>query len=182
MKEFKTNRKESAKSRMLRFIFNHFPAYRRSTGRVSFISGDWMEIHVRIKRSYKNRNYNGTVFGGSIYASIDPIYMLQMIQIFGKPYVVWDKEAVIKFKRPIKRKAIARFIFTEDDIIRIRKTVDREGEYSFNMPIEFVDNTGFVYAEIDKMLYIATKEFYKKKIEKKKLDLQQSIDNNKSTH
>ena len=178
MKEFDTNSVESVKSRMLRFLFNHFPAYRRSTGRVSFISSDWMEIHVRIKRNYKNRNYNGTVFGGSIYASIDPIYMLQMIQIFGKPYVVWDKEAVIKFKRPIKRKAIARFVFTEDDIIRIRETVDREGEYSFNMPVEFVDETGFVYAEIDKMLYIATKKFYKKKIEKKKLDLQNSIANN----
>jgi len=171
MKEFSTNRVESARSRLLRFVFNHFPAYRRSTGRVSFISSDWLEIHVRIKRNYKNRNYNGSVFGGSIYASIDPIYMLQLIQIFGKDYVVWDKEAVVKFKRPIKKKAVAKFEITNETLVSIRETLKNEGEYSFNLPVEFVDNTGFVYAEIDKMLYIATKEFYKVKIEKKKLEL-----------
>jgi len=175
MKEFSTNREESAKSRLLRFVFNHFPAYRRSTGRVSFISGDWMEVHVRIIRSYRNRNYNGSVFGGSIYASIDPIYMLQMIQIFGKNFVVWDKEAVVKFKRPIKKKAVAKFEFTDEIISTIRETLKREGEYSFNLPVEFVDDTGFVYAEIDKMLYIATKEFYKIKIEKKKQELAEKM-------
>ncbi len=175
MKEFSTNRVESLRSRLLRFVFNHFPAYRRTTGRVSFISSDWMEVHVRIVRSYKNRNYNGSVFGGSIYGSVDPIYMLQMIQIFGKDYVVWDKEAVVKFKRPIKKKAIAKFKFTDEIIKEIHDVLKKDGEYSFNLPVTFVDDTNFVYAEIDKMLYIATKDFYKTKIQKKKQELANSL-------
>ena len=173
MKEFKTERKESLYSRWFRFGINHFPAFRRSSGRVRFVSGDWKEIHVRIKRNFRNTNYNGSIYGGSIYAAIDPIYAIQLIQIFGKEYVVWDKKAVIDFKRPIKKKAIARFTFTDELIDTIRKELDKNGEYYFDLPVNFVDETGFVYAEIDKTLFIATKAFYKQKIEKKKLEYAQ---------
>ena len=168
MKEFKTERKESRYSRWFRFGINHFPAFRRSSGRVRFVSADWKEIHVRIKRNFRNTNYNGSIYGGSIYAAIDPIYAIQLIQIFGKEYVVWDKKAVIDFKRPIKKKAAARFIFTDELIDTIKQNLDKEGEYYFDLPVSFVDETGFIYAEIDKTLFIATKEFYKIKMEKKK--------------
>ncbi|MCK5857240.1 MAG: YiiD C-terminal domain-containing protein [Bacteroidales bacterium] len=170
MKEFKTDRKESLHSRWFRFGLNHFPAFRRSSGRVRFISGDWKEIHVRLKRNWRNTNYNGTIYGGSIYAAIDPIYAIQLIQIFGKDYVVWDKKAVIDFKRPIKKKAVAQFIFNDDLIETIRQKLAKKGEYYFDLPVSFVDHTGIIYAEIDKTLFIATKEFYKKKIEMKKLE------------
>jgi hypothetical protein len=171
MKEFKTEREESLYSRWFRFGVNHFPAFRRSSGRVRFISSDWKEIHVRIKRGFRNTNYNGSIYGGSIYAAIDPIYAIQLIQIFGKDYVVWDKKAVIDFKRPIKKKAIAQFIFTDDLIETIRQNLELKGEYYFDLPVSFVDESGFVYAEIDKTLFIATREFYKQKIAKKKQEL-----------
>jgi len=173
MKEFKTHRKESLYSRWYRFGVNHFPAFRRSSGRVRFISSDWKEIHVRIKRNFRNTNYNGSIYGGSIYAAIDPIYAIQLIQIFGKGYVVWDKKAVINFKRPIKNKAAARFIFTDELIETIQQNLDQNGEYYFDLPVYFVDDTGFVYVEIDKTLFIATKEFYKQKIAKKKQEYAQ---------
>ena len=170
MKEFKTEREESLYSRWFRFGVNHFPAFRRSSGRVRFISSDWKEIHVRIKRNIRNTNYNGTIYGGSIYAAIDPIYAIQLIQIFGKDYVVWDKKAVINFKRPIKKKAAAQFIFTDELIQTIQQNLEQKGEYYFDLPVCFVDESGFVFAEIDKTLFIATKAFYKQKIEKKKLE------------
>ncbi|MCK5840431.1 MAG: DUF4442 domain-containing protein [Bacteroidales bacterium] len=173
MKEFKTQREENLKSRWLRFGVNHFPAFRRSSGRVSFISSDWKEIHVRIKRNFRNTNYNGSIYGGSIYSAIDPIYAIQLIQIFGKEYVVWDKKAVINFKRPIKKKAVAQFLFTNELIETIRGKLEKDGEYYFDLPVNFVDHTGFVYAKIDKTLFIATKKFYKAKIEKKKQEFAQ---------
>ncbi len=171
MKEFDTPRKESLHSRWFRFGINHFPAFRRSSGRVRFMSSDWKEIHVRIKRNWRNTNYNGSIYGGSIYAAIDPIYAIQLIQIFGKDYVVWDKKAIIDFKRPIKKKAVARFLFIDSLIKVIKSQLEKEGEYYFDLPVQFVDHTGFVYAEIDKTLFIATKAFYKIKMEKKKQEL-----------
>jgi len=170
MKEFKTHREENFNSRLYRFLLNLFPAFRRSTGRVSFFSSDWMEMHVCIKRNWKNRNYNGSVYGGSIYSSIDPMYAIQLLRIFGDDFVVWDKKATIDFQRPIKKKAIARFEFTEEHIEHIRKTVLKEGEYRFEKQFNYIDKEGFVYATIEKTIYIARKDFYQKKIEKKKLD------------
>jgi len=45
-------------------------------------------------------------FGGSIYGALDPIYMVQLINILGGKYVVWDKAATIKFIRPIKKRCL----------------------------------------------------------------------------
>lgn len=61
-------------------------------------------VKVRIKLSYKNSNYVGSIFGGSLLSATDPILMVQLINILGNKHVVWDKAAAIKFKRPAKEK------------------------------------------------------------------------------
>ena len=33
---------------------------------------------------------------GSLYAAVDPIYMIQLIYVLGEEYVVWDKAAEIR--------------------------------------------------------------------------------------
>tara|TARA_B110000240_G_C13483785_1_gene446463 strand:+ start:476 stop:664 length:189 start_codon:yes stop_codon:yes gene_type:complete len=61
-------------------------------------------VKVRIKLSYKNSNYVGSIFGGSLLSATDPILMVQLINILGNKHVVWDKAAAIKFKRLAKEK------------------------------------------------------------------------------
>ena len=72
---FKTDRKENFNSILNRWYFNFFPAYRRTGARVCFMSADIKEIHVKLRLYWATRNYVGTVFGGSIYGAVDPIYM-----------------------------------------------------------------------------------------------------------
>ncbi len=168
MKEFDTQRKESFYTRLYRFALNLYPAYRRSSGRISFISDDWKEIHVRLKLGIRNWNINMSVFGGSIYASIDPIFAIQLRNIFGKHYVIWDKEAHIVFKKPIKKKVAANFIITDEVIGEIQAGIDKDGEYYLTLPVEFVDLKGNIHMSSTKVVYIATQEAYAKKLEKKK--------------
>ena len=149
-------------------MLNLYPAYRRSSGRVSFISDDWKEVHVRLKLGLRNWNINMSVFGGSIYASIDPIYAIQLRNIFGKHFIIWDKEAHIIFKMPIKKKVAANFIITDEVIEEIQKGLDKEGEYYLSLPVEFVDKKDNVHMSSTKVVYIATQEAYAKKLEKKK--------------
>jgi len=87
-------------------LFNLVPAYRRTGARISFISEDFKEVHLKLRLKWTTRNYVGTVFGGSIYGALDPIYMVQLINILGGKYVVWDKAATIKFIRPIKKRCL----------------------------------------------------------------------------
>ena len=161
MKRFKTDKNENFKSKVKRFAFNLFPAIRGTGGWVSFISDDWRELHIRLPLSWRTRNYVGTVFGGSIYASTDPFYMIQLMKILGKEYVVWDKAALIKFKRPIKKSVYARFLITDEILDEIKGKVKQHGSYDIELPILFEDKEGVVYAEILKTIYIADKTYYK---------------------
>lgn len=158
---FLTSRHENFISRVNRFVFNIFPAYRRGGGRVVFISSDWYEVHVKIGLNWTTRNYVGSVFGGSIYAALDPIYMLQLIKILGDDYIVWDKAATIKFIRPIKTKVMAKFELSYAIVQQILAETKANGKYVITLPVEFRDKGGVVYASATKDLYIATKEYYK---------------------
>jgi len=168
MKHFETNKEENNKSMFKRWAFNLFPAIRRTGGRVSFISSDHKEIHIRLPLNWKTRNYVGTVFGGSIYACTDPFYMIQFMHILGDNYVVWDKSANIKFKKPIKQTVYARFFVTDEMLSEVKEVVSKEGFYNIDIPVNLVDKEGLVYAEIMKTIYIATKAYYRERTKSKK--------------
>lgn len=158
---FKTDKKETFRSRMFRLFFNFFPVYRRTGARVTFISEDTSEIHIKLKLKWTTRNYVGTVFGGCIYAAADPIYMLQLIQLLGDDYVVWDKAASVKFIKPVRNTIYSRFVITEEILREIKTKVAAEQKYVMDIPAQWVDAEGTVYAEVIKTLYIADKEYYK---------------------
>ena len=107
---FKTEKAENFKSKIKRIGFNFFPAYRRTGGRIVFISDDYKEVHVRLGLNWTTKNYVGTVFGGSIFGASDPIYMVQLYHILGnEDYIIWDVEGHVKFLKPIKKNVFAKF-------------------------------------------------------------------------
>ena len=164
---FDTGKKESAYTRVYRLGFNLFPAYHCSGGKVEFIAADWKEIHVSVKLKLKTRNYVGTVFGGSSFGALDPMYMIMLIKVLGPDYVVWDKAASIKFIRPVSKKVCARFRVDDALITKIIETMARDKEMTLSLPVWFEDKAGKKYVEMHKTLYIADKTFYKEKRKKK---------------
>jgi hypothetical protein len=72
---FETDKKESSRSAWMRRAFNFWPCIFCSGGKVTFIAGDFKELHVRLRLGIRTRNRVGTVYGGSIYSSVDPYYM-----------------------------------------------------------------------------------------------------------
>ena len=155
-----TYHKQGAKAIIRKTVFNLFPSYRRSGGRVCFISDNWKEVHIKLRYSWKTRNYVGSVFGGSIYAALDPIYMLQLICILGKNYGVWDKDASIKFIKPIKKTVYARFLIDDELLREIKETIEKDQKGNFILNTQFEDEKGTVYALVEKTIYIADKDFY----------------------
>ena len=112
--------KHCNKQFIFKYGLNISPIYRRSTGRVHQVSEDLLSATVKIPISYKNINYTKSIFGGSMFSATDPIFMMQLIQILGNKYIVWDKEATIKFKRPAIQDAYADFVFIENEIVKIK--------------------------------------------------------------
>jgi hypothetical protein len=78
-------------------LINLYPPYWGTGIRVTRLAGDYSHLRVEMPLRFYNRNYVGTHFGGSLYAMVDPFYMLMLIQILGPDYLVWDRSAGIDF-------------------------------------------------------------------------------------
>lgn len=155
-------------AQIYKYGFNWSPMYRRSTGKIIEVSEDLLYIKVKIPLNWKNRNFVGSIFGGSMLSATDPIYMIQLIKILGDDYVVWDKSATIKYKRPGKETIFCEFIFTPEEIISIKKDVENKGEIDIIKTPNITNKDGIVIAELSKTIYVATKMFYKKKRKQRK--------------
>lgn len=155
-------------STIFKYGFNISPMYRRSTGKINYVSEDLLKAQVKIPITYKNKNYVGSIFGGSLFSATDPVFMIQLMNILGNDYVVWDKEASIKFKIPVKQDAYVDFIFSENEIKQIKEQVKNEQEIDLIKEIKITNkDESVVFAEVSKTIYIADKTYYKNKRKKK---------------
>lgn len=149
---------ESFRSRLTRLAFNFFPAYRGTGGRITYIARDWREIRIRIPLSWRTRNYVGTVFGGSMYGAVDPIYMVMLIRVLGPGYVVWDKAASIRFRRPGRTTLYARFVLDDAELDEIRDRLTRERAVDRVYVVDLVDAEGVVHATVEKTIHVRRKD------------------------
>jgi acyl-coenzyme A thioesterase PaaI-like protein len=148
---------ESFASRKMRWTFNLFPAYRGTGARVTYIASDFREARVRLPLNWRTRNYVGTIFGGSLYGAVDPMYMILLIKIFGPEYVVWDKAATIRFLKPGRTTLYARFVIEEGQIDSIRKALETEQSVDRVFTVDLADAGGVVHATTKKTIYIRRK-------------------------
>lgn len=145
--------------------FNLSPMYRRSTGRIVSVSPDLHQVTVKLAISYRNRNYVGSIFGGSLFSAVDPIPMVQLINILGSDYVVWDKSATIQFKAPAKEDLYADFQYTADEISALKDAVASDEETEISKVILLMDHSRQrLFCEVEKTIYVANKAFYKEKL------------------
>jgi acyl-coenzyme A thioesterase PaaI-like protein len=155
--------RESLQTRLTRHGFNLFPAFFGTGGRITFIADDWREVRVEIPLTVRTRNYVGTIYGGSMYGAVDPIYMIMLLKALGPDYVVWDREATIRFRRPGRQTLSARFVLGERELRAIRSGLRNKRSLDRVFKIELVDPSGEVCAEVTKTLYVARKDRAAKK-------------------
>jgi acyl-coenzyme A thioesterase PaaI-like protein len=138
----------------MRWGFNFFPAFRGTGARVTYISGDFREVHVELPLNWRTRNYVGTIFGGSLYGAVDPHYMIMLIKILGPGYTVWDKAATIRFRKPGRGKLFARFLISEEEIAEVRRLLETENSIDRVYNVDLTDAAGIVHASVEKTVYI----------------------------
>jgi len=135
-------------------LMSFYPPYLGAGIRVVEVAPDYRRIRVELKLRFWNRNYVGVQFGGSLYAMADPFYMLMVMENLGPEYIVWDKTATIRFKRPGRGKVIGIFEIDEERIQAIRTEVRRDGKSHPVFLGVLKDESGEVIAEVEKTLSI----------------------------
>ena len=140
---------------MLRFV-NIWPPFAAAGIHVRW-SADMKSADVEMNLRPWNRNFVGTHYGGSLYSMTDPFYMLMLISNLGPEYIVWDKAAHIRFRKPGKGKVRAEFRLTDAQLADIREQVKTLPKYEPTFLVEVKDESGEVVAEVQKVLHVRRK-------------------------
>jgi len=147
-----------ALKRHMRMFLNIWPPFLGAGIRVRRLVSDWTEIDVEMKLRWWNRNYVGTHYGGSLYSMADPFFMLMLIENLGKDYIVWDKSASIRFKKPGRGTVSASFRLSPEQVQEIKQALNTQEKIERAFKVEVKDESGSVIAVIEKLLHVRRKD------------------------
>lgn len=143
---------------VLRRLVNMWPPFVGAGISIREASEDLLFMRIELKRSWYNINYVGVQFGGSIYAMVDPFYMLMLMQNLGDEYIVWDKAAKIQFLKPGRTALTAMFNLNHELLEQIRSQTSRGEKFVFDLLVEVRDTENTIVALVTKTLYVRRKK------------------------
>ena len=144
-------------SHALRRWINLWPPFLGAGIRVKRIAPDMKAVDVEMKLRWWNANYVGTHFGGSLFAMTDAFYMLMLMANLGRDYIVWDKAASIRYRKPGKGTVRIEFRLTDAQLDDIRDKLITVPKYEPTFQVEVKDESGEVIAVVEKLLYVRKK-------------------------
>ena len=151
-------RKIRAIPSVAKFVINRYSPYRGAGITVENMALNDYFIRVAMPLTSKNRNIVGTQFGGSLYAMVDPFYMLILMHHLGSDYIVWDKSASIHFLSPGRGRVYADIRLSADEITEIKQLAANNEPVLRHYTLDILDDAGIRIAEVEKVLYIRRKK------------------------
>jgi acyl-coenzyme A thioesterase PaaI-like protein len=140
--------------RAFRHFVNLYPAFRGTGGRVTYIAPDWSEMRVKLPLNWRTRNYVGTIFGGSLYAALDPHFMFMLMHRLGPEYLVWDKAASIRFRKPGRATLTAVCRMPDAEVAEVQRLLGTEPKVDRTYSVDLVDKAGVVHATVEKVVNV----------------------------
>ena len=151
------------RARLTKLGFNWFPAFRNTGGRIDHVAPDLSHIRVKLPHTWKTRNIVGSTYGGSLFAITDGLHPTMLMAALGKDFIVWDKAASIRYKKPGFSTLYADFHLSKDEVAEIRTALAMTPALDRVFTVELKDREGVVHAVVERTVYIAQKEHYKQK-------------------
>jgi acyl-coenzyme A thioesterase PaaI-like protein len=140
-----------------RHLLNWYPCFRGTGAKVTYIAPDWTEMRVKVPLSRRTKNYVGTIFGGSLYASVDPHFMFMLMHNLGPDYLVWDKAASIRFRRPGTSDLSAACRLPPGEAEAVKAALRTAEKVDRNYTVDLVDGRGEVCATVEKIVNVRRK-------------------------
>ena len=124
---------------------------------VQRFEGEFKSCTVKINKSFLNKNYNGSIFGGTIYAATDPFYALlfdQLMQRKGFKVRVWLKSASIQYIKPGRSNLYFTISLTDEMIDEAEIALRTVGRFVEAYPMELTNKSGETCATVMNEVYI----------------------------
>jgi hypothetical protein len=140
--------------RLFFLLLNLWPPLLGAGIRVTSISSDCTTIEAEMRLRWYNRNYRGTHFGGSLFSLCDPFLPLMLGRLLGHDFIVWDKAASIRFRKPGTGTLRAVFHIPEERLEEIRAALETQEKYEPVFDVTVVDGEGDTVAEVNKRMHV----------------------------
>ncbi len=145
-------------NKFMRWKLNLIPALIASGGRLTDLAPDFSVVELKLKKCLRTRNYVGTIYGGSMYAAVDGIYMVMLIKRLGKGYIVWDMAGHIRYLKPGRSDLFARFEIDDAEIALIKNELTQRQKLVREYEVTLVDRSGTPCAQVTKTIHIRKKQ------------------------
>lgn len=128
---------------------------------------DFRGVDVKIFKSIFNKNYNGSIFGGTIFAAADPFYPVlfdRVLNTSDRKLRIWSKSSKINFLKPALSSLRLSIVLSDEDIDLAKETLEAYGKYERSFLIELYDNNNEICASLINEVYIRDLNFKPKSI------------------
>jgi acyl-coenzyme A thioesterase PaaI-like protein len=119
-------------------------------------------VEVRIRKSIWNRNYNNSIFGGTIFAAADAFYPILFYKILshkGYKLRAWSKSLEIQYLKPGFTDLYYKISINEAEILEAEEILNTIGKYSKPHPIQIYDKNGVNVASVMNEVYMRNLNF-----------------------
>jgi acyl-coenzyme A thioesterase PaaI-like protein len=122
-------------------------------------------VKVKINKSLLNKNYNGSIFGGTIFSAADPFFPVlfnQILTLNGKKNLkIWSKSSKIDFVKPALTSLFFEIMLTDTDIEQALETLTITGKYEGRFPIDIYNKNGEICVSLLNEVYVRDLDFAK---------------------
>ena len=119
-------------------------------------------VHVKIKKSFLNKNYNNSIFGGTIFSAADPFYPVLFHQLLiqkGYKLKVWSKSSSIHYLKPGASDLYFSITLTDAEIEHAEMILNTEGKYMAHHPIDIYNKDGEICVSVMNEVYLRNLNF-----------------------
>lgn len=142
---------------LLKWLLRFYPPLFFQRIWVIHIDNNFRSAKVKINKSLLNKNYNSTIFGGTIYAATDAFYPVLFHQLFthqGYRVLVWLKYASIHYLKPGRTDLYFTASISDEDVATAKQVLDTEGKSVQSYAIELYNKQGELCASVTSEVYI----------------------------
>lgn len=151
-----------ASERVLKWAMRIYPPLLFQRIWVVKIDKDFRGVEVKIKKSLLNKNYNNSIFGGTIFAAADPFYPLLFHQLLTKKgyrLKVWSKSSTIEYLKPGVSDLYFKIVLSDTDVAEAEHILNTVGKYAAHHPIEIYNKNGDVCVTLTNEVYLRNLDF-----------------------
>ena len=119
-------------------------------------------VDVKIRKSIWNRNYNNSIFGGTIFAAADafyPILFFKALSLKGYKLRAWSKSLDIQYHKPGFTDLFYKIYISDEELIEAEEILNTVGKYIKSHPIEIYNKSGVNVASVMNEVYIRNLNF-----------------------